>query len=298
MGGRRQTAEQSQALARIVELLAAFRDSSMPIFHIAMKSRPGSSFFSNGTGYPVKDEAREIEGEPVIVKRVNSAFIGTDLEKQLRAADIKTLVICGATTNHCVETTTRMAGNLGFDARLVRDATWTFDRVGPDGDAHAAADNPRHDAGKSQWEFARIVSASETIAALKLRVTAPRTGSCREGSRTDVAPAAARPPARHDHPGWDATSSGLVRMSVMSTKVLASPSGIEATTIAADVDPITVFVERSSIVSARSLYPKSHPCTLIHVPSVGAVSIAFPFAHFTFSAEPPIRLTIHLQIVL
>ena len=102
--------------------------------------RPNSSFAPGGTGYPVKDEAREIEGEPVIVKRVNSAFIGTDLETRLRAAGITTLVICGATTNHCVETTTRMAGNLGFDARLVRDATWTFDRVGPDGDAHSAED--------------------------------------------------------------------------------------------------------------------------------------------------------------
>jgi len=59
---------------------------------------------------------------------VNSAFIGTDLEKRLRTTDIKTLVICGATTNHRVETATRMAGNLGLDARLVRDATWTFER--------------------------------------------------------------------------------------------------------------------------------------------------------------------------
>ena len=70
-----------QALVRIVELLVAFRGSGMPIFHIRHEgTRPGSSFFPSGTGYPVKDEAREIEGEPVIVKRVNSAFIGTDLE--------------------------------------------------------------------------------------------------------------------------------------------------------------------------------------------------------------------------
>ena len=157
-----------EALARIVELLAAFRGSSMPIFHIRHEgTRPGSSFFPSGTGYPVKDEAREIEGEPVIVKRVNSAFIGTDLEKQLRAAEIKTLVICGATTNHCVETTTRMAGNLGFDARLVRDATWTFDRVGPDGDAHSAADIHAMTLANLNGEFARIVSASAAIAALK-----------------------------------------------------------------------------------------------------------------------------------
>jgi nicotinamidase-related amidase len=156
-----------EALTRIVELLAAFRGGGLPIFHIRHEgTRPGSSFLPNGTGYPVKDEAREIEGEPVIVKRVNSAFIGTDLEQQLRAADIKTLVICGATTNHCVETTVRMAGNLEFDACLVRDATWTFDRVGPDGDAHAAADIHAMTLANLDGEFARIVSASEAIAAL------------------------------------------------------------------------------------------------------------------------------------
>jgi nicotinamidase-related amidase len=39
-----------------------------------------------------------LAGEPVIEKTVNSAFIGTDLEHRLRAADIDTVVICGATT--------------------------------------------------------------------------------------------------------------------------------------------------------------------------------------------------------
>jgi nicotinamidase-related amidase len=157
-----------EAVARIVELLSAFRDSGTPIFHIRHQgTRPNSSFAPGSTGYPVKDEAREIEGEPVIVKRVNSAFIGTDLENRLRAADIETLVICGATTNHCVETTTRMAGNLGFDARLVRDATWTFDRVGPDGDAHSAEDIHAMTLANLNGEFARIVSASEVIAGLK-----------------------------------------------------------------------------------------------------------------------------------
>jgi nicotinamidase-related amidase len=129
--------------------------------------RPNSSFAPGSTGYPVKNEAREIEGEPVIVKRVNSAFIGTDLEARLRAAGIKTLVICGATTNHCVETTTRMAGNLGFDARLVRDATWTFDRVGPDGDAHSAEDIHAMTLANLNGEFARIVLAAEVISGLK-----------------------------------------------------------------------------------------------------------------------------------
>lgn len=156
------------AVARIADLLAAFRAQGAPVIHIRHEgTRPGSSFLPDGSGYAVKDEARERAGEPVIVKRVNSAFIGTDLEARLRAGRITRLVICGATTNHCVETTTRMAGNLGFDVWLVRDATWTFDRIGPDGDVHRAEDVHAMTLANLNGEFARIVPASEAIAALR-----------------------------------------------------------------------------------------------------------------------------------
>src|SRR6201991_4172287 len=155
------------AVERIVDLLTVFRERRAPIFHIRHQgTRPTSSFPPDGAGYPVKDEARERDGEPVIVKRVNSAFIGTDLESRLREAGIKRVVICGATINHCVETTTRMAGNLGFDTLLVRDATWTFDRVGPDGDAHSAEDIHAMTLANLNGEFARIVLAAEAIAGL------------------------------------------------------------------------------------------------------------------------------------
>jgi nicotinamidase-related amidase len=157
------------AVARIVDLLKAFRASGAPIFHIRHEgTKPNSSFLPSRTGYAVKNEAREAPGEAVIVKRVNSAFIGTDLEQRLRAGGIATLVICGATTNHCVETTTRMAGNLGFDARLVRDATWTFDRIGPDGDAHSAEDIHAMTLSNLNGEFAQIVATDDVIASLQL----------------------------------------------------------------------------------------------------------------------------------
>ena len=157
-----------QAMARIVDLLGAFRHRNAPIFHIRHEgTRPNSSFRPGSSGYAVKDEAREIAGEPVIVKRVNSAFIGTDLETRLRKLGAQTLMICGATTNHCVETTTRMAGNLGFDACLVRDATWTYDRTGPDGDVHSAEEVHAMTLANLSGEFARIVSTAEVVAALR-----------------------------------------------------------------------------------------------------------------------------------
>ncbi len=159
------------AVARIADLLAAFRAASAPIFHIRHRStRPDSSFALDGPGYPVKDEARELADEPVVVKEVNSAFIGTNLETRLRTADVRSVVICGATTNHCVETTTRMAGNLGFDAWLVRDATWTFDRIGPDGDKHTAEAIHAMTLSNLNDEFAHIASTAEVIRAISTPV--------------------------------------------------------------------------------------------------------------------------------
>ncbi len=155
------------AVARIAELLAAFRQKRAPIFHVRHESTEAGSVFAPGrTGFQVMDEARELDGEPVLVKRVNSGFIGTDLEGRLRAGGIDPVVICGATTNHCVETTTRMAGNLGFNAWLVRDATWTYDRTGPDGDEHSADEIHAMTLSNLNEEFARIVSTADVLAVL------------------------------------------------------------------------------------------------------------------------------------
>src|ERR1700686_4490208 len=69
------------AVARIVDLLNAFREHGAPIFHIRHQgTHPNSPFLPDGSGFAAKDEPRKQPGEPVIVKRVNSAFIGTDLE--------------------------------------------------------------------------------------------------------------------------------------------------------------------------------------------------------------------------
>lgn len=155
------------AAARVADLLDAFRSANAPVIHVRHRSTtPGSSFAPESTGYQVKDEARERPGEPVIVKQVNSAFIGTDLEARLRAGGAQTVVICGATTNHCVETTARMAGNLGFNPWLVRDAAWTFDRIGPDGDEHSAESIHAMTLSNLNDEFAAVVWTAEVIGAL------------------------------------------------------------------------------------------------------------------------------------
>src|SRR5690625_5603085 len=53
-------------------------------------------------------------------------LIGTNLEELLKTKEISTVVITGLTTPHCVSTTTRMSGNLGFKTYLISDATAAF----------------------------------------------------------------------------------------------------------------------------------------------------------------------------
>ena len=81
---------------------------------------------------------KPLKNEIVIKKQVNSAFIGTNLKEQLDEAKITRLVIVGLTTDHCVSTTTRMAGNFGFNTYVVSDATATFNRQGTDGKNYSA----------------------------------------------------------------------------------------------------------------------------------------------------------------
>lgn len=73
------------------------------------------------------------DGDIVVEKSVNSGFIGTSLELELRRAGIQRLLVVGYFTNVCVETTVRMAGNMGFDTYLVHDACATMNSIGHDG---------------------------------------------------------------------------------------------------------------------------------------------------------------------
>jgi nicotinamidase-related amidase len=92
-------------------------------------TRPGSPLRPELPGNAYKEEVRPLPGEKEFTKTVNSAFIGTGLEDYLHEQGIASLVVVGLTTDHCVSTSVRMAGNLGFAVTLVADATAAFERA-------------------------------------------------------------------------------------------------------------------------------------------------------------------------
>jgi nicotinamidase-related amidase len=149
------------------QLLAAWRERGMPLVHIQHRSVMVASPLRPGQpGVEFKPGVIPLDGEPVMAKSVNSAFIGTNLEAFLRERAIERVTIAGLTTNHCVETTTRMAGNLGFNPILIEDACATFDRTGPDGTVWPAATVHAMSLANLHDEFATIATTSEVLAKL------------------------------------------------------------------------------------------------------------------------------------
>jgi len=156
------------AESNIAALLAGWRRTQRPIIHVQHRSqRPDSLFHPNHPGFKVKPEAEPMSGEPLIYKNVNSAFIGTDLEQRLRTMGATTLVIAGITTDHCVSTTTRMAGNFGFETYLVGDATATFERRGPDGRLFNAEEMYDTALASLHGEFATVVTSTAVLNVLQ-----------------------------------------------------------------------------------------------------------------------------------
>lgn len=142
------------------ELLEIWRAKKLPIFHIQhCSSNPNSILNETNPGNEFQDVVKPIEGETIIKKNVNSAFIGTNLKELLDDAKITNLVIVGLTTDHCVSTTTRMAGNFGYSTYLVADATATFNKKGINGEDFSAETIHQTALASLNEEFAQVVTS-------------------------------------------------------------------------------------------------------------------------------------------
>ncbi|WP_439879646.1 cysteine hydrolase family protein [Pontibacter sp. MBLB2868] len=153
-----------QAEQNIDSLLSEWRRKGWPIIHVKHNSRnPHSLLHATNAGNQIMSCAMPIAGEPLFEKQVNSAFIGTQLQAYLEEQGIKSLLIVGFITNHCVSTTARMAGNYGFKVFVAADATATFDRIGHDGVLYKSEEVHRISLANLHEEFATIVHTADML---------------------------------------------------------------------------------------------------------------------------------------
>ena len=151
---------------QIVRLLARWRSNNWPVWHVRHDSTDPRSHYRPGQpGNDFKLEALPAPGEPVTVKRTNNAFIGTNLEKDLRAAGHTALVVAGVITNNSVEATVRMAGNLGFQVWLIEDACFTFAKPDWKGTPRSAEEVHAMSLANLDREYCTVTTTDAVIAA-------------------------------------------------------------------------------------------------------------------------------------
>ena len=144
------------------KILKKWRTLDLPIIHVRHSStNPESKLHKSRPGFEFNDYVTPLETEMVLTKEVNSAFIGTNLENILIKSHIDTLVIVGMTTNHCISTTVRMSGNLGFDTYLISDSTACYNTKGLNGEIIPCNTIYNSALASLQEEFATVIDSKE-----------------------------------------------------------------------------------------------------------------------------------------
>lgn len=152
---------------KIVDLLTAFRAAKLPVIHIRHdEPNPASTYHKDGPGNALKPEVAPLPGEPVIAKNVNCAFIGTDLEKNLRDQGITRLVFTGVVIHNSMDASIRVAHCLGFDVILPVDTTTAIDVLDAKGVRHDAQTVFDLFAAVLASEYCVLSSSKDVISAL------------------------------------------------------------------------------------------------------------------------------------
>jgi nicotinamidase-related amidase len=152
------------AEANIAQLLYTWRVRGRPIIHVQHVSQERASVFApESPGIALQEFARPADGELLFQKGVNSAFIGTELDSSLKERGAATLVLVGFTTDHCVSSTARMAGNLGYRTIVVSDGTATFERRSTDNSPVDAEIIHEIHLLSLQGEFAEVLDADMVL---------------------------------------------------------------------------------------------------------------------------------------
>ncbi len=135
----------------IQRVLEFFRIQNLPVFHTREGHKPdlsdlyeskrkrgnlscgigdagpmGRVLIQGERGHDIIPELYPLPGEPVIDKPGKGSFYATDLDDQLKAKGIRSLVVTGVTTEVCVHTTVREANDRGYECLVLSDCVGSY----------------------------------------------------------------------------------------------------------------------------------------------------------------------------
>jgi nicotinamidase-related amidase len=114
----------SEVVSKINSLISRARSSNAPVIWV---QHSDDYLVKGSTGWEIVDDLKPLPNEVRIYKTEPSSFADTDLQAHLVSLGTKTLVITGAQTDYCVNATSNVGVELGYQVTLVSDAHTTED---------------------------------------------------------------------------------------------------------------------------------------------------------------------------
>ncbi len=126
-GGRMELVGIEDAAEIVAQLLSRFRERQLPIFHIQhIAANPGATFFlPDSDGVNIHRSVAPQIGEPVVSKHFPNSFRETTLLADLQRSGIQELIVCGAMSHMCIDSTVRAGFDLGLSCVVVADGCAT-----------------------------------------------------------------------------------------------------------------------------------------------------------------------------
>ena len=112
--------------ADLSDLPVAKYERGQPSLHIGDPGPMGRLLVRGEYGHDIVEEVYPIDGEPVVDKPGKGAFYATDMDAILKTRGIRYLIVCGVTTEVCVQTSVREANDRGYDALVLADCTGSY----------------------------------------------------------------------------------------------------------------------------------------------------------------------------
>lgn len=135
--GNLQVSDVTTSRKVIADLLARYRGAGdgKNIVHVVHQTSPNAPVFTTGTALEQEfEELTPTSGEMVVKKQFPNCFARTDLNDYLKSLGARgeKIVVLGYMAHVCVSTTTRAAGELGYEVLVARDAVGDRDIPGVD----------------------------------------------------------------------------------------------------------------------------------------------------------------------
>lgn len=121
-------ADAEATIERINTLSAAARQAGVPVIFIQHQT-PDDELSQGSDAWQIDSRLQVNDGDHRVGKTTPDSFLRTGLGPLLIAKGVSHLVVCGYSTEFCVDTTTRRAAGLGYPVTLAADAHTSHDKA-------------------------------------------------------------------------------------------------------------------------------------------------------------------------